>query len=394
MSPPQINLSLSPDLLRLRETGYNIQIRAGYLVIRDVPYVNSTRRICRGILVTALELAGDRTTEPTDHKIMFNGEFPCHADGKPMEMLRLNSHTAVLDEGLEIHHTFSRKPFQRNYKDYFEKVETYVSLIARDAAQIDPSASALTYQVVEPEEHDYPFNYLDTASARAEINVIAKKVAAENIAIVGLGGTGSYILDLVAKTPVKEIHVFDADTFSTHNAFRAPGAPSLEQLRGQPLKTRYFEAQYSKMNRRIKPHDVYIDASNVNLLSVATFLFLCVDRGPDKRVIVENLEKWGTPFVDVGIGLYRHGDSLGGKVRVSTSLPDRRDDARDTIPFGNLEADEYDKDIQIADLNALNACLAVIRWKKLRGFYLDFQEEMLTTYTIALNLLIGDDLSS
>lgn len=394
MSPPQINLNLCPDLLRLREAGYNIQIRAGYLVIRDVPYVNSARRVCRGMLVTALELAGDRTTGPADHKMMFNGEFPCHANGSPMEILRLNSNPAVLDEGLEIHHTFSRKPFQRSYKDYFEKVETYVSLIAREAGQIDPSVSALTYQVVEPEEHDYPFNYLDTASARAEINVISKKLADDRIAIVGLGGTGSYVLDLVAKTPVKELHVFDADKFSTHNAFRAPGAPSLEQLREQPLKTRYFEVQYSKMSRRIKAHDVYIDASNVDLLSSATFVFLCVDRGPDKRVIVENLEKWGTPFIDVGMGLYRHADSLGGKVRVSTSLPDRRDAARATIPFGTLEADEYDKDIQIADLNALNACLAVIRWKKLRGFYLDFQHETLTTYTIALNLLAGDDGSS
>lgn len=33
-------------------------------------------------------------------------------------------------------------------------------------------------------------------------------------------------------------------------------------------------------------------------------------------------------------------------------------------------ADLYRTNIQIAELNALNACLAVIRYKQLRGFYL------------------------
>jgi hypothetical protein len=37
----------------------------------------------------------------------------------------------------------------------------------------------------------------------------------------GLGGTGSYILDLVSKTPVNEILLFDSDDFLQHNAFRS-----------------------------------------------------------------------------------------------------------------------------------------------------------------------------
>ena len=31
--------------------------------------------------------------------------------------------------------------------------------------------------------------------------------------------------------------------------------------------------------------------------------------------------------------------------------------------------DDYNRNIQIADLNALNAAFAVIKWKKLFGFY-------------------------
>lgn len=387
-------ISLSPDLVRLRQAGYNIEVRAGYLVVRDVPYVNSTKQIHHdGVLVSTLDLAGDRTGVPQDHKAMFAGEFPCHADGTPMEMLRLENVTKALDKGLEINHTFSRKPARGSYSDYYEKVETYVSLIAREANVIDSLATALTFEVVEPEDRDYPFNYLDTASALAEINLVSDKLAADKIAIVGLGGTGSYVLDLVAKTPVKEIHLFDADKFSTHNAFRAPGAPSVEELREQPLKVRYFLDRYSKMHRHITAHETDVDSSNVNQLREMTFVFLCMDRGPDKKVIVEKLEEFSIPFVDVGMGLYRRGDALGGKLRVTTSLSGRRDTARENIPLSGGDAnDEYEKNIQIADLNALNACLAVVRWKKQRGFYLDDEHEQLTTYTIGFNLLVSDDL--
>ncbi|WP_234892065.1 hypothetical protein [Sinorhizobium meliloti] len=33
--------------------------------------------------------------------------------------------------------------------------------------------------------------------------------------------------------------------------------------------------------------------------------------------------------------------------------------------------DEYRVTVQIAELNALNACLAVLRYKQIKGFYLD-----------------------
>jgi hypothetical protein len=37
------------------------------------------------------------------------------------------------------------------------------------------------------------------------------------------------------------------------------------------------------------------------------------------------------------------------------------------------DGNEYNRNIQIADLNALNAALAVIKWKKLFGFYRDMK---------------------
>lgn len=76
--------------------------------------------------------------------------------------------------------------------------------------------------------------------------MITAKLAVEKLAIVGLGGTGAYVLDLIAKTPVKEIHLFDGDKFSSHNAFRAPGAASIDDLHKQNLKVEYLHAIYSR----------------------------------------------------------------------------------------------------------------------------------------------------
>ena len=47
--------------------------------------------------------------------------------------------------------------------------------------------------------------------------------------------------------------------------------------------------------------------------------------------------------------------------------------------------------IQIADLNALNAALAVVKWKKVCGFYHDAVQEHFSTYTINVNMLTNDD---
>ena len=75
---------------------------------------------------------------------------------------------------------------------------------------------------MQPDPEDSVFLYEDTASSHAlDIVAINAKLKPLRIVIVGLGGTGSYVLDFVAKTPVKEIHLFDGDTFLQHNAFRS-----------------------------------------------------------------------------------------------------------------------------------------------------------------------------
>ena len=122
------------------------------------------------------------------------------------------------------------------------------------------------------------------------------------------------------------------------------------------------------------------------------FVFICVDKTDMKKSIIEYLQQERISFIDVGMGIYEENCSLGGILRVTTSTVDNREAARARIAFSNDEGDnEYARNIQIAELNALNAALAVIKWKKLCGFYHDFDQEHSTTFTINGNLVINSD---
>lgn len=382
---------LSPDLKRLRDEGYFVQIRGGLLVMREVPYVDASRQVRMGMIISGLNMAGDIAKPPTDtHQVWFAGDFPCKADGSPIGAIEHSSGNFDLGHGLTAKYHLSSKP-DGGYPDYYAKLTTYAGVIAGPAAVINPDATPRVFR--EPEdEGDGVFNYIDTASSRVGIGALAERLAGDTVSIIGLGGSGSYILDFVAKTPVREIRLFDADEFLQHNAFRAPGAPSLEELRRVPRKVEYLKGIYSKMHRHIVAHDAFIGAANLQLIDGTTFAFLSMDAGEPKRLIAERLEALGVAFIDVGMGLELADGALGGILRMTASTPANRDHARRRISFaGGGPEDIYSTNIQVADLNALNAVLAVIKWKKLRGFYHDAERELHCSYTTDGNQLENGD---
>ncbi len=311
-------ISRSADLQRLQNDGYELEIRAGYLLVKGIPYVNSRKEVQRGTLVTKLTLIGDKTTRPDDHVAYFAGEHPCNEDGTEIVQIKHASREQTLAAGVVIQHSFSAKPTPLGYyPNYYAKISNYAAVLAGPAQQIDPKARPQTFKVVTPEseQRETPFNYIDTASSRAEIDVVTAKLKKLNrVAIVGLGGTGSYVLDFVAKTPVWEIHLYDGDIFLQHNAFRSPGAPSKDELETQPPKATWFKNIYSKMHSGVVDHPIFINENNVGELWRMDFVFVCVDSGETKRLIVDKLEEADVPFVDVGMGLRLNDEMLAGTV--------------------------------------------------------------------------------
>jgi hypothetical protein len=371
--------------------GYFVEVVGGHLVVRYVPYVNSEKRVMTGTLISSLNLAGEETLAPDTHVLFFDGDYPCSADGTALLRIANQSGNYDLGSGLKARHKFSSKP-DGGYKDYHHKMSTYATIIAGPAAQLAHGVTARVFRSPEDEEQSV-FQYAETASGRVGIGAVTAKLAGERVAIVGLGGTGGYILDQLAKTPVEQIRLFDADDFLQHNAFRAPGAASIEDLRKCQKKVDYFKEVYSRMHKGIVANAVAIEESNLHLLDEVTFAFLCMDAGDAKQLIVRKLESLNASFVDCGMGLELNGGAIGGIVRCTSSVPERRVHVHNgRVSFaGGGEKDLYASNIQVADLNNLNAIFAVIKWKKLRGFYHDFEHELHSTYTLDSNLLLNNE---
>lgn len=385
-------ISRSPDLQRLQHEGYELEICSNHLLVHNVPYVTPRGEVARATLISNLSLAGDKTIKPEPHIAWFTGEHPCNVNGSEIVQIKHSSGNIPLAPDLVAKHSFSNKP-PGGYADYYEKMTRYIEIISAPAQSLQPGVTACTFKVVASPPDDGVFNYMDTASGRVGITAVTAKLAMRKVAIVGVGGTGSYVLDLLAKTPIWEIHLYDSDKFLQHNAFRAPSAASLEELLEQPTKVSYFQAQYSRMHRGIKAHPVKIGPDNVAELTDFNFVFLCMDSGPAKKLIVGTLQANGIPFVDVGMGTDLLEDSLElwAICRVTTSTSEKQDHISRRVSFAEADEDDYDRNIQIADLNALCAALAVIKWKKFCEFYQDLEHEHDSTYTTSTQLLTSED---
>lgn len=385
MSSTPINLS--PHLIQLRDEGFEVEVVAGHVVIRNVPFVNAQKQIRRGHIIAPFS---DATGVPPDHTIMFSGEYPCDENGKELAHIH-DKNARQITPDLAVTCGFSSKPPQAD-KNYYDKVTRYVALISGHAQAIDPGADARTWRVVENTDPKSPFVYCDSASSKAGITMATRKLELKKIGIIGAGGTGSYTLDGVAKTPVEQIHLFDGDKVGQHNAFRMPGAASIEELKQQPYKVVYLKAKYSLMHKGIVAHPYAITAENVEELRDMDFTFICADAGSAKAVIIEKLTEWNIPFIDAGMGLQLVDDTLIGTLTVTTSTEAKRDHVKARVPTkGDGNENIYAKNIQIADLNMFSAGLALLRWKRLYGFYADYSREHFTAYTIDGNSLVSED---
>ena len=100
-------ISRSPDLLRLRDEGYEVEIRSGHLLVHGVPYVNSTATVARGTLVSDLTLAGDATARPANHVAWFIGDHPCDKTGREILAIKHGTTAFNLAPDLIAQHAFS-----------------------------------------------------------------------------------------------------------------------------------------------------------------------------------------------------------------------------------------------------------------------------------------------
>lgn len=370
-----------------------VSVVGSYLQVHDVPFVTEQRKVSFGTMICALVHDEGSVMPPGhDHQIWFDGAYPYLADGRSMEpwLARVAMPPGFqICEGVPAQYQFSNKPDGfTGYATHFEKMRHYWNQLVGEALALDPFLNARLQQrigEIRVATQVSPFAYPDTCSVRGKFMRASQRLGLQNVAIIGVGGTGSFVLDQVAKTPVHEIHIFDGKSFESHNAFRAPGAASAADF-GQP-KVAYFSRMYSAMHLGIRPHPCKIDASNVEQLRDFRFVFVCLDHGPSRRLICDFLIANRIPFVDVGMDLSMSaGQEIYGTVRTTACLPDANDHFWSRAPDMENSGDGlYEENIQVAELNSLNAQLAVFKWKQLFGFYAmqsnALQQEFMTQTT-------------
>lgn len=376
------------DIRRLVEKGYAVGFDSKCLIVRDILYLDDKLQQQVGAIVTKLVFTDPDHVVQDDHQIFFAGSHPHNTDGTPIANLGGGPITLALSgaaSDVVVQRTFSNKPRVNGqlvpFTDFFAKIESYVGIISGPAIARH-GGSVLTFRSVEEVADDSVFKIQDTLTSRAEITDLAANFKTEIVAVVGLGGTGAYLLDFLVKTPVKEIRGFDVDPFHIHNAFRSPGR--FDDPEFTRSKADVYQARYQNFRHGLKLAAKFVEASCLEDLEGVTFAFVCVDKGSSRAGIFDLLIAKKIPFIDVGMGLSRKNGPISGMMRATYYPAEQAQQIKNLglAPLADQPDDVYKTNIQISELNALNAALAMIRYKQIKGFYLDDDTEL-------FNLLFG-----
>src|SRR5205814_8381843 len=152
---------------------------------------------------------------------------------------------------------------------------------------------------------------------------------------------------------IKSIHRYVGAQFLPNNDLLAPTAASHDEICAHPSKVAYLAALYGKMRRGIVPHEVFVGEENVAALLEFDFVFLCMDSGPAKRLIIATLQAAGRSFIDTGIGveLMQAKLQLWGICRVTTSTAAQHDHVAKRVSYASEDADDlYARNIQVPEL--------------------------------------------
>lgn len=360
--------SHNPFIKDLEDEGHDVDFVGGYLVIYGIPYLDKGGTLRHGDWISPVDLKNWVIDIPSTHQAWFRGGRPHDKSGRELG-LGIAENKVTVTEGFVTDRSFSFKLKEsgqmRQYRSFDEKVRTYLHAITAPAVAAYPE-EATPLRAIEKKAaaQGSPLRLPDTLSSRYHINDVSSLLRGKKVGIVGLGGTGSYILDLIARTHLEQIALFDDDKVHVHTIFRMPGFIPRVAIGGSKVEA--LAQQYGNWHAGIVPVAERITSQNIERLKEFDFVFVSVDDGPARRLIVEWLSSKGIPFVDCGMGLNRSVIGLNGAVRITgvDRAAYERTVGTAYLPTSNAKEDEYRRQAQIAELNALNAAFAVIKFKQ------------------------------
>ena len=122
-------VSHNDDIRRLVEKGYAVAFDSNCLVIRDIPYLDSNKKLRIGAIVAKLVFIDQKRVEQDDHQVYFAGSVPHGINGSPVPNLGGGPTTIALTEACHdavVERSFSNKPRATGkFQDFYEKIESY-----------------------------------------------------------------------------------------------------------------------------------------------------------------------------------------------------------------------------------------------------------------------------
>ena len=316
-----------------------------------------------------------------------------HADGTPID-------SYIGGDGK----TWSHISIRKGSQDSPEADESASDLIHRYAKQIVGAVSAAGYSETASLAIPGPFKIPNTFEARAALGPVQDRIRDQRIAIIGLGGTGAYVLDLLAKTPMKEIHLLDSDDVNWHNFMRAPGAPIAQEIesrhKGPLRKVDYYHSKYASLREGIHPHPLRVDSPSTfrAFLSVhpIDYAFVCIDQltdgdSPRQDVVYCALSEAAVPFIDSGVSITLDDGTVRGAVTTS-AYAGGSVAWKDAIPNARVDGNVPGyRNVQLPEVNALAASLAVMEWRRRTKQYVSESASFLHRFRLETPRIVRAD---
>jgi len=191
------------------------------------------------------------------------------------------------------------------------------------------------------------------------------KLQRAKILILGVGGVGSYALDCLYRSGVKDITILDYDTFDETNQNRQIGSDAVGESKIDTLTKLYpgIEAIHQQMTMAwvesfdFTPYDIIIDAADTTKVKIE------LAKKEYKKLImsVGSAKRFDTNKIEVASIWKTHGDALARKIR--NELKKARFDRNFTVVFSPEEDKCKEKGSCVAVTGAfgLTICSEVIK---------------------------------
>ena len=191
------------------------------------------------------------------------------------------------------------------------------------------------------------------------------KLQRAKILILGVGGVGSYALDCLYRSGVKDITILDYDTFDETNQNRQIGSDAVGESKIYTLTKLYpgIEAIHQQMTMvwvesfDFTPYDIIIDAADTTKVKIE------LAKKEYKKLImsVGSAKRFDSNKIEVASIWKTHGDALARKIR--NELKKARFDRNFTVVFSPEEDKCKEKGSCVAVTGAfgLTICSEVIK---------------------------------